>query len=334
MTRYATIVGTGRYLPEIEVTNEALKERVSRVNPDLANVVDSFEESSGIRSRWYAPRDWATSDIAVRAAQEALESAGIGPEQVDMILLGTDTPDYITPATSTVVQHKLGATNAGTYDIGCACASFPTGVASAAGLLSTNPWMNYVLVIGVYMMSKLADPADVVSFFYGDGAGAAVLAADSKPGFITSAYLADGSFAEYWVITSGGTVEPATVESVQAERTKVRLLQRYPPDVNHENWPRIVRMLARRGGFQIQDIDMAIFTQVRLPSIKLVMADLGLPLEKTHWIMEDWGYMGSACIPMALDDAMEKGKIHPGDLLVLVGSGVGYNYAGVALRMP
>ena len=109
MTRFATIVGTGRYLPEIEVTNETLKERVSMVDPELASVVDAFEESSGIRSRWYAPRDWATSDIAVRAAQNALEAAGIGPDQVDMILLGTDTPDYITPATSTVLQHKLGA---------------------------------------------------------------------------------------------------------------------------------------------------------------------------------------------------------------------------------
>jgi 3-oxoacyl-[acyl-carrier-protein] synthase-3 len=334
MKRHATIVGTGRYLPEIEVTNQALKERVSVVDPELANVVDAFEESSGIRSRLYAPRDWATSDIALRAAQKALESAGIGPEQVDMILLGTDTPDYITPATSTVLQHKLGAVKAGTYDIGCACASFPTGVAAAAGLLSTNPWMNYVLVIGVYMMSKLAEPTDVVSFFYGDGAGAAVLAADTKPGFITSAYLADGSFADYWLIASGGTAEPASVESVQAGRTKVRLVQRYPPDVNHENWPRIVRALAERGGFGIQEIDMAIFTQVRLPSIKLVMGDLGLPLEKTHWIMEEWGYMGSACIPVCLDDAIEKGKVHSGDLVVLVGSGVGYNYAGAALRMP
>jgi 3-oxoacyl-[acyl-carrier-protein] synthase-3 len=334
MTRYATIIGTGRYLPEIEVSNETLKERVSAVDPEMADVVDAFEESSGIRSRWYAPRDWATSDIALRAAKKALEVAGIGSEQLDMILLGTDTPDYITPATSTVLQHKLGAVNAGTFDIGCACASFPTGVATAAGLLSTNPWMNYVLVIGVYMMSKLADPTDVVSFFYGDGAGAAVLAADSKPGFITSAYLADGSFADYWVISSGGTAEPASVESVQAGRTKVRLLQRYPPDVNHDNWPKIVRALAERGGFDIQDIDLAIFTQVRLPSIKLVMEDLGLPLTKTHWIMEEWGYMGSACIPMALDDAIEKGKVSSGDLLVLVGSGVGYNYAGVALRMP
>jgi 3-oxoacyl-[acyl-carrier-protein] synthase-3 len=334
MTRYATIIGTGRYLPEIEVTNAALKDRVSKVDPELANVVDAFEESSGIRSRWYAPRDWAASDIALRASKKALQAAGIGPEQVDMILLGTDTPDYITPATSTVLQHKLGAVNAGTFDIGCACASFPTGVATAAGLLNTNPWMNYILVVGVYMMSKLAEPTDVVSFFYGDGAGAAVVSVDTKPGFITSAYLADGSYANHWVISSGGTAEPASVESVQAGRTKVRLLERYPPDVNHVNWPKIVRALAARGGFDVQEIDLAIFTQVRLPSIKLVMKDLGLPLERTHWIMEDWGYMGSACIPMALDDAIEHGKIKPNDLLVLVGSGVGYNYAGVALRMP
>ncbi len=334
MARYATIIGTGRYVPEIEVSNDDLKARFEKISPDLAEVVDTFQESTGIRRRWYAPRDWAASDIAVRAGKEALKAAGIRPEQVDMILLGTDTPDYITPATSTVVQHKLGAANAGTYDIGCACASFPTGVAAAAGLLSTNAWMKYVLVIGVYMMSKLADPNDVVSFFYGDGAGAAVLAVDAKPGFITSAYLADGSYHKHWGIYSGATYEPATVESVQAGRTNVRLLQRYPPDVNHENWPRIVRMLAERGGFDVQDIDLVIFTQVRLPSIKLVMETLNLPLSKTHWIMEEWGYMGSACIPVCLDDAVEKGKVKSGDLLMLVGSGVGYNYAGAALRMP
>jgi 3-oxoacyl-[acyl-carrier-protein] synthase-3 len=334
MARYGTIVSTGRYLPEIEVPNAEIKARVAAVNPDLEKVVDAFEESSGIRRRWYAPRDWATSDLAVLAAQDAIKAADLKPEQIDMILLGTDTPDYVTPATSVVVQHKLGAVNAGTFDIGCACASFPTGVASAAGLLTTNDWMKYVLVIGVYMMSKLADLTDVTSFFYGDGAGAAILSADSKPGFITSAYLADGSYHKYWGIYSGGTYEPATVESVQAGRTKVKLIQRYPPEVNHEGWPKIVHQLVERGRFAMDDIDAIIFTQVRLPSIKLVMETLGLPLAKTHWIMEEWGYMGSACIPMCLDDAVDKGKVKSGDLLVLVGSGVGYNQAGVALRMP
>ncbi len=334
MTRYGTIIGTGHYLPEIKVTNDDLKQRMAEVNPALADVMDKFYESSGIRQRWYAPRDWVTSDIAVPAAQAALQAAGVRPEQLDMILLGTDTPDYITPATSVVLQHKIGAVNAGTYDIGCACASFPTGVAAAAGLLATNTWMKYVLVVGVYMMSKLADPHDPTVFFYGDGAGAAVLTADSRPGFITSAYIADGSYHRHWGIYAGGTFEPATVEAVQAGRTQVRLLQRYPPEVNHDNWPRLVRMLAERGGFNVEDIDVALFTQVRLPSIKLVMETLGLPLEKTHWIMEDWGYTGSACIPMCLDDAVQKGKVKSGDLLVLVGSGVGYNQAGAALRMP
>jgi 3-oxoacyl-[acyl-carrier-protein] synthase-3 len=331
--RYGTIIGTGCYVPETVHTNEMLKERVAQANPDLAKVVDAFQDSSGIRARRLAPREWAASDIAVRAAQAALDKAGIRADQLDMILLGTDTPDYITPATSTVVQHKLGAVNAGTYDIGCACASFPTGIATASGLLATNPWMKYVLVIGVYMMSKLADPNDVVSFFYSDGAGAAVLAADDKPGFISSAYLADGTYHQYWGLYSGGTYEPATEEAVQAGRTNVRLLQRYPPDVNHINWPKIARLLAERGGFGIQDIDMIIFTQVRLPSIKLVMEDLGLPLEKTHWVMEEWGYTGSACIGMCLDSAVEQGKVKSGDLVALVGSGVGYNYAGAALRM-
>lgn len=331
MSRYATITSTGRYVPDAIDTNERLKQRLA---PDLAKVVDAFEESSGIRQRRLAPRAWAASDLAVRAAQAALDKAGLRPEQVDMILLGTDTPDYITPATSTVVQHKLGAVNAGTFDIGCACASFPTGIATAAGLIASNPWMQHVLVIGVYLMSKLAAADDVTQFFYSDGAGAAVVSAAAQPGFISSAYLADGQYHAHWGLYAGASYEPATVEAVQAGRTHVRLLQRYPPDVNHINWPQIVRLLAQRGGFAVADLDLVVFTQVRLPSIKLVMAELALPLEKTHWIMEDWGYTGSACIGMALDDAIERGKVRSGALVALVGSGVGYNYAGVALRMP
>ena len=205
-------------------------------------------------------------------------------------------------------------------------------MATASALLTTNPWMRYVLVVGAYMMSKLADPDDPVAFFYGDGAGAAVLSAAPQPGFVTSAYLADGSFHRHWGIYSGAVFEPATVESVQAGRTRVRLLERYPPEVNHEGWPRLVRWLCERGDFGTEDIDMVLFTQVRLPSIELVMQTLGIPMSKTHWIMDRWGYTGSACIPMCLSDA--RSRLKSGDLLVLVGSGVGYNQAAAALRMP
>jgi 3-oxoacyl-[acyl-carrier-protein] synthase III len=218
MARHATIIASGRYLPPIERTNAEMREK-------FGEVIDKFEASSAITTRWYAPDDWVTSDLAVEAAKDALKVAGLQPEDLDMIILGTDSPDYITPATSVVVQHKLGAANAGTVDIGCACASFPTGLNLAAGLLATSQQMKYVMVIGAYMMHRLSDwQNDVMSFFYGDGAGAAILTAADKPGYICSTFFADGSYHKHWGIYSGGTYEPATVESVQAGRTQVRFI--------------------------------------------------------------------------------------------------------------
>lgn len=330
MNRYGTIVATGRFLPAIRVDNDCLRQQFAHL-PDF---VDKMEAATGIRTRWHAPEDWSTSDLALPAARQALERAGRKPTDVDLIILGTDSPDYITPATSVVLQNKLGAVNAGTFDIGCACASFPTGLATAASLIASNPGLRTVLVLGVYLMHKLADPKDPMGFFYGDGAGAAVLEPAERPGFVTGAFQADGSFHHHWGIFAGGTAEPASEEAVRAGRTQVRMLERYPPEINEQGWPRIVRRLAEDGGFRIDEIDLAIFTQVRKPTIERVMADLGLPLERTHTVMEEFGYTGSACIGMALDDAIEKGKIKSGDLVVLVGSGVGYNQAGAAFRMP
>ena len=329
MTQFATMTATGRYVPENEVTNEYLKRRF----PDSAEFIGKMEASTGILRRWWAPDDWATSDLALPACRLALERAGKKPEDVDLIVLGTDSPDFITPATSVVLQHKLGATNAGTFDVGCACASFPTGLNIASGLIAVNDHLKVVLVIGVYLMHKLASADDPMVFFYGDGAGAAVLEPSEEPGFITSAFRADGSFAEKWSILAGGTAEPATVEAVESGRTMVKMYDRYPPEINGEGWPKVVRSLAANGGFDLDEIDLAIFTQVRKPTIIEVMETLGLPMNKTHMVMEKWGYTGSACVPMALDDALEKGMASMGDLVVMVGSGVGYNQAGSAFRL-
>ena len=330
MTRYGTIVSTASYVPEIEVSNDVLRKQLAHV-PDF---VDKMEAGTGIKRRFYAPDNWATSDVALPAAKLAIERAGRRPEDVDLILLGTDSPDYITPATSVVLQHKLGAKNAGTFDIGCACASFPTGLATAAGHIAANPNIKTVLVIGVYLMHRLADPKDPMVFFYGDGAGAAVVESASEPGFITSAFQADGSYAPFWGIFSGGTAEPASEDALKNGRTLVKMTNRYPPEINDQGWPKLVRKLSAQGGFSLSDVDMYIFTQVRRPTIELVMKDLGQPMEKTHTIMEEFGYTGSACVGMALDNAIEKRKIRPGNLVVMVGSGVGYNQAGVAFRMP
>jgi len=328
---YANIVSTGSYLPEIEITNDMLRARFNGSAPEF---VDKMEVSSGIRSRWYAPAEWSASDLALRAAQQALDRAGKKAEDLDLIILGTDSPDYITPATSVVLQAKLGAKNAGTFDVGCACASFPTAISNAAGLMATNPALKTVLVVAVYLMHKLAKENDPMIFFYGDGAGAAILERSETPGFVAAAFQADGTYAKNWLIPAGGTVEPATEAAAREGRTSVTMLERYPPEINNEGWPRLVRRVAENGGFAVRDIDFVIFTQVRKPTIELVMENLGLPMSRTHTIMERWGYTGSACIPMALDDALQQKKINPGDLVVMIGSGVGYNQAAAAFRMP
>ncbi|HUR79260.1 MAG TPA: ketoacyl-ACP synthase III, partial [Thermoanaerobaculia bacterium] len=227
---HANIISTGSYLPPREITNDALRERFQSIAPEF---VDKMEAASGIRSRWYAPEDWSASDLALRASQQALERAGKKPEDVDLIILGTDSPDYITPATSVVLQAKLGAKNAGTFDVGCACASFPTAISNAAGLMATNPALKTVLVVSVYLMHKLAAENDPMVFFYGDGAGAAVLERGEEQGFVAAAFRADGTYAKNWLIETGGTAEPTTAAAVQEGRHLVRMVERYPPEINN-----------------------------------------------------------------------------------------------------
>jgi 3-oxoacyl-[acyl-carrier-protein] synthase-3 len=320
------IVSTARFLPERELSNDDLRARFGREQ------IDKWEKASGILRRFRAPREWAASDLALPAAQLALHRAGLKAGAVDLLVVATDTPDYLTPATSTVLQHKLGASNAGTFDVGCACASFPTAIAMAAGMMATQPWVRTVLIAGVYLMSKLAAEDDPTQFFYGDGSSALVLQAGGPP-LISSAMRADGSHAGRWGVFAGGTAEPASLEAVQAGRTQVRLHEAYPPEVNDDGWPLLVRQLCERGGFSLEEVDLLLFTQVRSPTIDVVMGKLGLPAAKTHKVMDRFGYTGSACLGMALDDALEKGLAKAGELVVLVGSGVGFNQAAVAVRL-
>jgi 3-oxoacyl-[acyl-carrier-protein] synthase-3 len=323
--RFAAVRATGTYVPDREVPNSMLAAR--------GFPVDRMEAVSGIRTRWYAPDDWATSDLAVRAARNALERAGVEARDVDLVIVGTDSPDYVTPATSVVVQHKLGASRAGTFDVGCACASFPTALAAAAGLIATNASLRNVLVVGAYMMRKLADPNDPMTFFYGDGAGAALLQPSTRPGVLGAAFRADGAYAKHWAIASGGTAEPASEASVREGRTRVRMREKYPAEVNEEGWPELVRRVCGDVGLAVDDVALFLFTQVRLTTIERVMERLAMPMTRTHTIMGKWGYTGSACLPMALDDAARAGRVSEGDQVVLVGSGVGYNQAAIALRI-
>lgn len=331
MSRAASLIATGRYLPERLVTNDELRQRFAALGKD--DLIERFEAASGIRQRWYAPDHWCTSDLALPAARQALERAGRTPRDLDLILMGTDTPDRLTPATSTRLQALLGADRAGTFDIGCACASFPSAVATAAGLIAANPDIRTVLVVGAYLMQRLAEPTDPMVFFYGDGAGAAVIEASDEPGVLASAFRADGRYADYWSIDAGGTAEPASLAAVEAGRTQVRLHQRYPPEINEAGWPELVRTVLERCGQTLGEVDELVFTQVNRTTIERVCDALELPGERAVTIMQDCGYIGSACVPVALDRSLAEGRSGPGSLVVLVGSGVGYNMAAVALRL-
>src|SRR6476661_2393761 len=330
MARIAQIVSTARYLPEHAVTNAKLTERFTVLG--RPTVIDRLANSTGILQRFYAPDGWATSDLGVPAAKEALKRAGRKPEDVNLIIVGTTSPDYVTPDTSVVLQHKLGAKNAGIFDVDCACASFPALIAVASGLIATTA-MKTILVVGVDMIHKLTDPSDPGCFLWSDGAGAAVLEGGNHPGFIGAAFQADGAYASGWDILAGGTFEPANVDAVKDGRTMMRReAGNYRASVNEDNWPRLFRRLSDQCGFSAHQVDQLLFTQISKSSIEVAAERCNVPVEKCHMIMQKYGYTGSACIPMALDDAIELGKIKRGDLVVMISSGLGWNQAAAAIR--
>ena len=327
---FAKIVGTGRYVPEKIVTNADL----SRI---LGEDINEFvTQVLGISERHVCAEDESTADIATHAAREALKDAKVASEDLDLIVLATDTPEQLSPATSVVVQHRLGAKNAGTFDVNSACAGFVTALDAAAKYIISDSAYRNVLVIGAYAMSKYLDWKDKkTATIFGDGAGAVVLQSrENGPGFLASKLRADGSFHDHMGIYAGGTHMPATPQLIdEGYWTKVRFHKKYPAEVNTEGWPAIVREVLAKADLRLDDVKLFLFTQVNLSTIKEVMTKLELPMERTHTIMQQWGYTGSACIPMVLDDALKKRLAGPGDNIVLCASGGGLNMACAAFRL-
>ncbi len=324
MPRYAQIASTGRYVPQKVLTNAELDRM-------LGEPVDQWLiDNVGIRERHLIGDDEVTSDLAVNAAREALARAGVAPVQVDLIILATDTPDYVSPGTASVVQYKLGAKKAGTFDINNACAAWLTGMDIGSKFIATDAEYNHVLVIGAYGMTRFVDWSDKrTCTLFADGAGAVLLRAGEKPGFLAGKMIADGSYHDYMGVFVGGTSNVAHGES--APQQFLRIQKRFPPDTNNKHWPPLVRALMDKIGRPVGDIDRIYFTQLNLRTIEAVMKDLGLPMEKTHTIMDKWGYTGSACMPMALDDAIEQQKgPQPGELVVFCSSGAGFTMGAAA----
>ena len=327
---FAKIVGTGRYVPEKILTNQDL----SRI---LGEDINEFvTQVLGINERHVCAEDESTADIATYAAREALKDAGVVAEDLDLIVLATDTPEQLSPATSVVVQHRLGAKNVGTFDVNCACAGFVTALDAASKYIISDSSYRNVLVVGAYAISKYLDWKDKkTATIFADGAGAIVLQSRGDgAGFLASKLRADGSFHDHMGIYAGGTHRPITQQTLsEGYWTKVRFHKKYPAEVNTEGWPAIVREVLAKAGLRLDEVKLFLFTQVNLSTIREVMAKLELPMERTHTIMRQWGYTGSACIPMVLDDALKNGLARSGDNIVLCASGGGLNMACAAFRL-
>ncbi|MEJ2747649.1 MAG: ketoacyl-ACP synthase III, partial [Anaerolineae bacterium] len=260
MTRYAQILANGRYIPQRIVTNDDLNEMLGE------NVGDWLVENVGIHERHVMAGDETTSSMIVAASEQALARAGITAADLDLIIVATDTPDYISPATASAVQAKLGAVNAGTYDINCACAAWVTGLDMAARYIATDTDYNYILVAGGYGMTKFLDWSDKYTCtLFADGAGVTIIGAGNQPGFLAGKLMAEGQYHDALGIYTGGTYCPATLETVgESGKPRVQFVKKFPATFNSDNWPPLVRRVVAKAGLTLDEIDFFLFTQLNL----------------------------------------------------------------------
>lgn len=326
--RRAIIRGTGMYAPEKVVLNQEFNEMYGKD-------VDTFlREKRNIYQRRYMAPDQTTSDLIVPAAREALQNAGIEPKDLDLIIVSTDTPDYLSPSTASVVQFKLGAKNAGTFDVNSACAGFVTAVDMASKYIAADAHYRNILVVGAYGMTKYLNFDDYkIATLFADGAGAVVLQAreNSESGVLGATLFADGQYHDYMGVYGGGTFRPITHEVLEKRAHLLDFAKKIPIETNGTHWPRLTHILLDRLKKKPADIDHFFLTQINIGSIHEALENLGLPHSKSHNVMDRYGYTGSACIPMAIHDAVQQKKLKRGDLVFMLGSGGGLSMAALSL---
>lgn len=325
MARKAVITGTGMYVPEKVVPN-------SFFNELLGEDVDTWlSENVQIHERRWTDENESTADLAEQASLKAMADAGIKAEDIDLIVISTDTPEFVSPSTSSVVQDRLGATNAGTFDINTACAGFVTALDIASKYIIADDQYKTILVIGAYNMSKYLNMKDKKTVtLFADGAGAAVLSAQENTdrGYINSMLETKGQYNEWMGIYAGGAKAPVTQDILNDKTHLLQFVKKFPKELNPETWTRMINQLCERAGVTPQDVKRYFITQININSIFETMDNLGIERERAETVMHHYGYTGSACIPMALSQARENNRIKEGDLIMFIGSGGGLAFAG------
>ena len=307
-------------------------------NADLERLVETTNEwilqRTGIHERHIVDPGVATSDLAAEAAREAIRRAGLTPEDIDFIVVGTTTPDMIFPSTACLVQHKIGATRAWGFDLGAACSGFTYALTTAAQMIASGA-SRHALVIGADVMSSIIDYTDrTTCVLFGDGAGAVVVEAsdDDRIGIIDFENFVDGSGGGALCMPAGGSLRPATHETVDQRLHYVKQDGATVFKFAVRNTEEAAKRILERNGVKPCEIDLFVSHQANRRIIQSATAKLGIPPEKVVINIERFGNTTAGTIPLALNDAVEQGRLREGDLLLLASVGAGFTVGTVLMR--
>jgi len=320
------IIGIGTYLPEKIVTNK-----------DLESIVETSDEwivdRTGIRERRIAASDIATSDLASRAAQRALDDAGVTAEEIDLIIVASATPDMFFPSTACLVQANIKATNAAAFDLAAGCSGFVYAMVTGSQFIKTGLYKK-VLVIGAETLSKILDWTDRnTCVLFGDGAGAAVLA-ETSPGYgiLASQLGADGAGGDLLKLPAGGSRNPATDETVSQRLHFIHMSGNEVFKFAVKIMGEAANKTLEAAGLSAADVDCLIPHQANIRIIQSAAKRLKLPMDKVMVNVDKYGNTSAASIPIALEEAVHSGKIKQGDHVVLVGFGAGLTWASAVMK--
>lgn len=325
----AAIHSVGAYVPDRVIPNSYFDELLGEsVSQWLADNVQIYER------RWCNPNE-SVADLAMQAVKNALKNGNVAPEEVDLLIISTDTPEYISPSTASKVQHLLGLVNAGTFDLNTACAGFVTALDTGAKYIAADENYKTVVVVGAYAMSKYLNMTDKKTVtLFADGAGAVVLKANNEPGrgYLASKLITKGEYHGHMGIYGGATFQPMNREVLENKDHLLKFVHKFPKELNPVMWSSIANNLAQQIGVSPKEVNHYLLTQININSIRETMDMLGVDRQKATTIMHYFGYTGSACIPLALNEIYANGTLKKGDLLFLIGSGGGLAFAGAAFR--
>jgi len=321
------VLGTGSYAPRRVVSNADL-EKIVKTNDDW------IVSRTGIRERRVAADDEATSDLAAAAAREALQFAGVKPQDVDMLIVCTVTGDAPTPSCAAFVQARLGATNAFAFDIGAACAGSLYGLSIADQFIRSGK-VKRALVVGAETLSRFVDWSNrETCVLFGDAAGAILLGATEEEGrgVLAANLRTDGSMTGILGIYGGGSRLPPSPEMLEEKAGKIKMRGREVYKVATRLLPEVVADTLKSAGLTAADVTHVIAHQANQRIIESALQNLGVPVEKCWINIDRYGNTSSASMPITLDEANRAGKLHEGDVIAMMAIGAGMTWGGAVLR--